>query len=75
VSGLAASNGVALTWHSDVPSASQNLAQMIVTATGYEGEKAKAAPSGIGFAGARAELQPGIRTYHCHTDSSTRPFL
>ena len=37
---------------------------MIVTATGYEEEKAKAAISGIGFAGARAELRPGIRPYH-----------
>jgi hypothetical protein len=48
---------------------------MIVTATGYEGERAKAAPSGIGFAGARAELQPGIRTYHCQNRFLDEAFL
>src|SRR5712692_10293272 len=43
---------------------------MIVTATGSEEEKAKAATSGIRFAGAWAELRPGIRTYRCPTASS-----
>jgi hypothetical protein len=48
---------------------------MIVTAPGYEEERAKAAISGIGFAGARAEFRLAFERISDPQIPRTRPLL